>query len=423
MTLMFSDTKQQKQQHGLIITYFLILILCILSTGTLHGEETTKTPQEQSPIKQVANEFQQPTGQLLISSEPKGASIVLDGKKMAETTESLLKNISVGKHVIELYKDNLIASTTIDIHPNETLRLNLKLSDLITLQINSTPYNAEVFLDNNPVGQTPLNVKTTSGKHHIRIRHDDYLDEEREVDVKLSALNRLEMEMKKSVVLIMSVTPSNSTVTVNGKPVDDTFCSQVECDNASTIFETSERRVNLPLGAYKIKVKHPKAEKIIEKTVFLSEWKKEYKESLKLQLIKDYVKSQEFLIEERYWYIKWVSALSASLVVALYAYQENLNAIENKESYDKEIKLLSSALTQEEARPIYEKARKYNDNIKTHNQNTQTGTMIAVGLAGLAAWFWIDSPEPDSPEPDTSVSWHPTYRSDGQFQLTWNYHF
>ena len=83
-------------------------------------------------------------------------------------SNSLIEKIPAGEHTLVLNKENLTATQTFRMEPNELLKFNLKLVPAIAeLLITSTPFGAQVTLDGKEVGETPLRLKTAPGAHQL----------------------------------------------------------------------------------------------------------------------------------------------------------------------------------------------------------------------------------------------------------------
>ncbi len=127
------------------------------------------------------------TGNIVISSNPTGASVYLDsnyqGRTQADNPLDLI-GILPGTHILELqltnYRDFM---TTIDLQPGETIPVSAVLvpatnpSGTGTLQISSDPLGANIFLDNVCRGITPLTISAVdAGSHTLLLRLPGYND-------------------------------------------------------------------------------------------------------------------------------------------------------------------------------------------------------------------------------------------------------
>jgi len=127
------------------------------------------------------------TGDLLVSSNPPGASVFTDGVYQGNTQPGDamdLTGLLPGTHTILLQLLNYQDYTTqVEVRAG---RVSLVNADLIpattpsqsgTLLINSNPQGANVFLDNTCMGITPLTIPSvTAGNHILLLRLPGYTD-------------------------------------------------------------------------------------------------------------------------------------------------------------------------------------------------------------------------------------------------------
>jgi hypothetical protein len=132
--------------------------------------------------------FTEPTtGNLRISSDPGGAGIYIDGSYNGVTHADELTaftGITPGQHSVELKLSNYQGYTeTVEIVAGMTSTISANLvrspnpGPYASLEINSVPSGASVFLDNTVQGITPLTLSSVpAGKHTISIRMTGYSD-------------------------------------------------------------------------------------------------------------------------------------------------------------------------------------------------------------------------------------------------------
>jgi len=100
-------------------------------------------------------------GTLMITSEPQGASIFIDDTNISQKTPAVLHQISADKvHKIGLSLDHYKfweGTTQVEAEKTVTLSTLLELN-LGDLEINSLPTGAEVFLNGQSAGRTPLQM-------------------------------------------------------------------------------------------------------------------------------------------------------------------------------------------------------------------------------------------------------------------------
>ncbi|MCQ2113482.1 MAG: PEGA domain-containing protein [Bacteroidaceae bacterium] len=114
------------------------------------------------------------TGSVYISSRPSGATISIDGETKG-TTPSLLQDVLIGSHKVQLKLANhKTEDHDVVIKENETLDLDITLSDMAHMTIDSKPSNAILYIDNHKVGTTPYSADMASGDYDILIKKRKY---------------------------------------------------------------------------------------------------------------------------------------------------------------------------------------------------------------------------------------------------------
>jgi hypothetical protein len=124
-------------------------------------------------------------GWVYVSSSPGGASVTLDGNPVGQTPYSgslKLNNIAAGDHTVALSlagyspysaQTSVLASTVSEV--SAILQPSSPASSTGGLSISSTPAGANVFIDNNFVGITPLTQDSVpGGTHTVTIRMEGY---------------------------------------------------------------------------------------------------------------------------------------------------------------------------------------------------------------------------------------------------------
>ena len=126
------------------------------------------------------------TGKLTVNSNPSGAEVYIDGKKVGTTP---LRNYTIpeGIHEVAVRKAGYAERAyAISIKYGELKVLNVTLSPEIgKLTVKSNPSGAEVYVDGKKVGTTPLeNYTVTAGTHEITLIKDGYQNFTKTVTVK-----------------------------------------------------------------------------------------------------------------------------------------------------------------------------------------------------------------------------------------------
>lgn len=164
-------------------------ILEIDTAGYYDWKSTVDVPQGGTKtISATLNPMPSSTvGWVYVSSSPGGASVTLDGNPVGQTPYSgslKLNNIASGEHTVALSLAGYAPySVRTSVSPNTVSEVSAILQPSAPvattggLSVSSTPVGANVFIDNNFVGITPLTESAVStGTHTVTIRMEGYQD-------------------------------------------------------------------------------------------------------------------------------------------------------------------------------------------------------------------------------------------------------
>lgn len=115
-------------------------------------------------------------GFLHLKSNPPGASIVLDGEGVGVTPRTI-EALKSGKYVVKLIKDGyFLWKKEVSIAGGSVVNLMAELKTIYgTLDINSSPAGAAVFIDGDFVGETPFKAdKLEGGEHKVKVDLEGY---------------------------------------------------------------------------------------------------------------------------------------------------------------------------------------------------------------------------------------------------------
>ena len=109
-------------------------------------------------------------GSLYVKSNPSGAKIFLDGKNLGFTTPSKIDHVLIGEHKITIMMDNHKPEMRmVNIKQDETLTVDVKLSNMALMTIKSSPSGAELYIDGKYKGTTPFTEEMASGDYDIKL--------------------------------------------------------------------------------------------------------------------------------------------------------------------------------------------------------------------------------------------------------------
>ncbi len=95
-------------------------------------------------------------GAYKITSYPDGAAVYIDGKHVGVTPKTV-QNLPAGEHVLKVEKEGYaVIKGKIIIEAGKTKSYNAKLKEAYNLIVNTTPSEANVYVNNNLIGSTPV---------------------------------------------------------------------------------------------------------------------------------------------------------------------------------------------------------------------------------------------------------------------------
>ena len=155
---------------------------------------------------------------LKISSIPSGAKVYVNGSYKGETPLTL--ELLPGTYTVKLTKEDYEDYTkTVEINPGETTTLSATLTPKFGyLTVYSSPSGAEVYVDGDYVGTTPLeNYKLSTGKHSVVVKKNDYQDYKTTVTIEPGKTKKLEVTLSKAPgTLKIASEPSGAKVYIGG---------------------------------------------------------------------------------------------------------------------------------------------------------------------------------------------------------------
>ncbi|MGR3174615.1 MAG: PEGA domain-containing protein [Candidatus Scalindua sp.] len=162
------------------------------------------------------------TGSIMIESEPTEAKIYLDGEE-AGTTPDTLSPITIGVHEVEIRMDGYeVWSDIANIEPEKETALKAVLQIKNgSIRIESTPPNAEIYLDGEKVGTTPDTLLSiVPGQHEVEVKMDGYEAWSENVDVETDKETFLTVVLKlRTGSLSIKSKPAKAEIFLNGEGV------------------------------------------------------------------------------------------------------------------------------------------------------------------------------------------------------------
>ena len=169
-----------------------------------------------------------PGGQLYVSSEPSGATIICDGRPAADLTPATLSALAEGEHLLIIRKSGFLESrATVTVPADGRASLDCKLEPLRGLVlIHSTPTGAEVEIDNVHYGKTPqLITDFPMGQRRIKLSAPEHMPKTVELTVTDRTPQWLRVDLTSdSAWIALASQPAGASVSINGAFMGQTPC-------------------------------------------------------------------------------------------------------------------------------------------------------------------------------------------------------
>ncbi|MBT5307422.1 MAG: PEGA domain-containing protein, partial [Candidatus Scalindua sp.] len=180
----------------------------------MDGYETwTKSVDfEQGKKVAIAAELKMKEGSISISSNPSEAFINIDGKKTGKTPVTIT-DLSPGTHLVEVRMDGYEDwSENVDIIGDKENTLTVELLAITaSININSNPPEAAIYLDGEKVGTTPDILKSVSiGVHEVGVKLEGFAEWKRILNVKNG----------KEITLNAALQLNTGTASIESDPAD-----------------------------------------------------------------------------------------------------------------------------------------------------------------------------------------------------------
>ncbi len=158
-----------------------------------------------------------------IYSDPVEAFIYIN-KKFFGKTPKILKELSPGEYYLELKKGEFYYSSNIKVSSEKPLELDVKLQKKSKVLVYSDPAQAQIYVDNNYLGITPIKLTIMPNKEYIiELKKDPYLYWQGKVFTKPGETKKIYAKLEKlNGKIILDTIPKNICFEINGKPVSVT---------------------------------------------------------------------------------------------------------------------------------------------------------------------------------------------------------
>ena len=179
---------------------------------------------------------------LVITSDPAGADVYIDGKFMGKTPLEV-PSLSPGQVKISITRAGYSDwQTDVDLTEGIRKEVNASLAGTFgSLSVTSNPAGAQVFANGQPIGVTPLISKRTSaGSVEVKVVKEDFAEWRTTTHIAAGKESKLDAELASTVgFLTLDVWPADAEVLLAGKSMG----------------EGSVHGHKLPVGSYEIRVR------------------------------------------------------------------------------------------------------------------------------------------------------------------------
>jgi serine/threonine-protein kinase len=137
-------------------------------------------------------------GELVVSTDPDGAEVKIDGKGQSWRTPFTASGVSLGPHTLTFNKNGYAAETrVIEVHADQRAFLRVSMNLLIPTSIGSDPAGAAIVIDGKVVSQvTPAQVMLSRGAHNITLRKTGFQEAVANIDVREDQVSRFAPTLK-----------------------------------------------------------------------------------------------------------------------------------------------------------------------------------------------------------------------------------
>ncbi len=187
----------------------------VVTKGTYVGR--TELTLEPTDFQRIMIPMEQSQVDLFVKSNPLGATIVIDGENRG-TTPFKIDDIQAGEHQLELSLDGYaLYSETINLGISELERHEVELTALGYLTINTTPSGADIMLNGESVGTSPVeNYATPEGEYTVQIYKSNYDPIEEDIFLYAEDTILFSEELRGSFGTVNIITHDDAKVHVDG---------------------------------------------------------------------------------------------------------------------------------------------------------------------------------------------------------------
>ncbi|MBR2427412.1 MAG: PEGA domain-containing protein [Lentisphaeria bacterium] len=228
------------------------------------GYQTQWRPVTVEPGKDTLTEikFKPITSAAMITSTPRGAQIIKNGKTVG-ITPCILTGLQTGLHKVRLQLSGTVPQEiSWEVNSDRPFTAHAKMiANTGRLRITSEPKDAKIFIDGEEKGLTPFNETLEQGDHEIKVTKYGFEPYITNIHLKRNETRNLNALLKiQPMQLVITSKPAGAMIRINGKDYGLTpYTFQTNIPGSYTVqimkdhFGSEERKISLePGNPYKL---------------------------------------------------------------------------------------------------------------------------------------------------------------------------
>ncbi len=185
-------------------------------------------------------------GNIAVTTIPTKAEVYLNGEKKG-TSPIMLYDVLIGEHTVEAKLTGYTTATKkVSVTEKNTAEAKLILENGLSVTIETTPANADIYIDNTYLGKAPQTTSLTFGTHTVKLTGiDKYKDTEHTLEIKASGTTKYNLALNPLVTInlpemvkitggkfTMGSTDGESDETTHSVELSDFYMGKYEVTNA-----------------------------------------------------------------------------------------------------------------------------------------------------------------------------------------------
>lgn len=193
---------------------------------------------------------------------PIGAAVYVDGTRYGQTPLRLVGNLKEGKHFVRFdHPEFEIENSEFNVSQNEKTIIKKALKQAKGfLKVQTTPSNANIYINEKLIGKSPLNIKIDAYKNlKLKIKHDLTNTMELQIKVARDERKNLDLELVRKTGLVSIYTyPEGASIYLKNEFIGNTPLENIPVAEEFAFIKIEKQGYNterkkIPVDATKIK--------------------------------------------------------------------------------------------------------------------------------------------------------------------------